>query len=44
MQNDTFRNGRNRSLCNGNEAYQHEAKTDLNIKFSAGIHIFVLTF
>src|SRR5712675_92737 len=41
---DTFRNGSNGSLCNGNEAYHHEAQTDLNIKFSGGIHIFVLRY
>src|SRR6266481_3384841 len=35
---DTFRNGRNGSLCNGNEAYHHEAHTSPNNKFFSSVH------
>ena len=36
---NTFRNRRNGSLCNGNEAYHHEAKTLPNIKFVISPHM-----
>src|SRR5438552_11708709 len=35
---DTFRNGSNRSLCNGNEAYHQEAHTFPHNKFFSSAH------